>query len=893
MKSYLKIAGITLLVVLLLLICLPFLFKGKIVEFVKNEINQTMNARVDFDRVGLNFFRSFPNASVSLDNLKVIGVGEFENDTLFAAKSISATVNLKSLFGSSGYEITKILANRASLHAHILESGKVNWDIMKTDTTETKKEEAPSAFKLQLKEVNIRNFDVYFDDDSSHINLALQNINGKLSGNMTADEARIKTNFTVEVLSFIMDKIPYLSKAKASGDAAIDANWTTMKFTFAENKLQLNEIKAKLDGWFSFPEPAGMDMDIRLNAPEVQFKDILSLIPAIYSKDFEKLKATGKISLDAWAKGLMLDETMPAFDMKLLVSDAFFQYPDMPGSLSQINANIHAYSKGGNVDNTLLDISGFHFEMAGNPFDFQLYLSTPVSDPNIRLSAQGNFDLGKVKDIYPLNDMELNGNLSANLKLATRMSYVEKSQYDKVEASGTLNIKEMQIQSKGSDNILIHNAGLSFSPRYADLSAFSAQIGKNDLAANGKLENLIPYFMKDETLKGTLSVTSNYLNLNDFMTKDTSSSSKDSTQIGIIEIPKNLDFNLTGNFKQVIFDQLNMTQVTGQILVKDGKAEMKNLAMNALGGKLNVNGYYDTGKNPKQPEVAFNLDVQEASFAQTFSTFVTIKQLAPIFENLTGNYSTKFQMTSPLGSDFMPVLASLTASGLLTSGNVSVSGNSVLNGLASTLKNESLKELKIKDLKLPFSISAGRVSTKPFDVGFGDGTLNLQGSTGLDQTIDYKAKVNLPGKLSNNYLNNATVLIGGTFTNPKFNLDLKDVAGQLLGNLAGSILGGKDKNAASSGQVTEKLNEQIEKQAETIRKEAKDTGDKLVAEAEKQGQKLIDEANKASNPIAKIAAVKAAESSAKKLKDEAQKQADKLNENAEKQIQALKEKAGQ
>jgi len=888
MKKFLKIAGITLLVVLIALIILPFLFKGKIVEFIKKEVNQTVDAQVDFDRVGLNFFRSFPDASVSLDNLKITGTDEFENDTLFFAKSLSATINLKSLFGNSGYEIKKILADRAYVHAHILESGKTNWDIVKEEQPDAKKD--TTAFKLLLKEVTVRNSDIYFDDDSSRINIALQNLNANLSGDMTADEAQIKTNFTIDTLNFIMDKIPYLSKAKTSGDATINADFKNMKFTLADNKLQLNEIKANLDGWVSFPDEESTDMDIKLNAPDTQFKDVLSLIPAFYMKDFKDLKTSGKVSLEASAKGVMKGESMPAFDVKLLVSDAFFQYPTMPESVKNIRTNIHAYSNGGSMDNSIVDISDFHMEMAGNPFNFQLYISSPISDPNIRLSAQGNLDLGKIKSIYPLENMELNGSLSANMKLATRMSYIDKAQYDKVDASGTMNIKEMQIKTEGiNNNILVHNAGLSFSPRYVDLSAFSAEIGKNDLAANGRLENFIPYFMKDETLKGTLTVSSNYLNLNDFMSDD--SAAKDSTQMEIIEIPKNLDFVLNGNFKQLVFDQLNMTQVTGQIAVKDGKAEMKNLVMNALGGKMNVNGYYDTGKNPKQPEVSLNLDVQEVSFAQTFSTFNTIKQLAPIFENLTGNYSTKFQMVSPLGSDFMPVLASVTASGLLTSGNVAISGNSVLNGLASTLKNESLKNLKVKDLKLPFSVDNGRVSTKPFDINVVGGKINLQGSTGLDQTINYTAKVNLPSNLSNQYLNNVTVMIGGTFMKPTFNIDLKNAADQLLGNLANSVLKGGDDNQGASltQQATDKVNEQIE----AIRQKAKDSGDKLVAEADKQGKNLIDQANKTSNPIAKIAAVKAAEASAKKLKDEAQKQADNLNAQADKQIQALKDKAGQ
>jgi hypothetical protein len=889
MKKFLKIAGILLLTIVLILIVLPFIFKGKIIELVKSEINKTVNATVDFEHPGLNFFRNFPNATLSLDNLYVIGINEFEGDTLFFAEQLSATVNLKSLLGSNGYEIIKVSADKALVHAIIHEDGKANWDIVKSDeeTAGSAAETESSAFKIFLKDLKISHSDIYFDNDSTKMNLALQDLNLRLSGDMTADETRIKTDFTVESLGFIMDKIPYLSKSRLSGDMAIDADLKNWKFTLADNHFQLNEIKANLDGWVLLKDES-TEMDIKLNAPETQFKAILSMIPAIYAKDFKDLKASGKVTLAASAKGTMTEDLLPAFDAQLKVADAQFQYPAMPGSVTNIQANLQASSKGGSVDNTIVDISGFHFELNGNPFDLKLHLSTPVSDPNLNLSAQGKLNLSGIKDVYPLEDMDLSGLLDADLRLATRMSYIEKEEYEKVEASGTLNIKQMLVKSKDTNDIQIENAGLSFSPRYVDLSAFSAKIGKNDIQANGKLENFIPYFLKDETLKGNLAVNSNYLNLNDFMSGDeAASSTADSTAVGIIEIPKNIDFDLAGNFKQVIFDNLNMSNVVGQITVKDGKASMKNLAMNALGGKLNVNGYYDTGKNPKQPEVSMALDIQEASFAKTFSTFVTIQKLAPIFENLLGNYSTHFQMNSPLGEDFMPILSSLTANGLLSSNNVEVSGNPVLTGLASTLKNESLKDLKIKDLKLPFSINNGRVTTNPFDIKFGEGVMNLQGSTGLDQSIDYLAKINLAGKLANNYLNNVNVKIGGTFTNPKFNLDAKDAADQLLGKLAGSVLGSKEEGASLSEQV----GEQVEKQTENIRKQAQEAGEKLVAEAEKEGQKLIDEAKKVSNPVAKIAAVKTAEAGAKKLKGEAQKQADKLNAEAEKQIQGLKDKA--
>ncbi|MDR3217609.1 MAG: AsmA family protein [Dysgonamonadaceae bacterium] len=887
MKKFLKITGITLLAIILVLVALPFVFKGKIVELLKSEINKTIDAHVDFGHAGLNFFRSFPNATLSLDNFCMVGINEFEGDTLFYAGNVSTTINLKSLLGSGGYELVRMSADNAKLHAIVREDGQANWNIVKVENEEETSSES-SDFKLLLKEVQIDNSAIYYDNDSSRMNLALSDLNLKLSGDMTADETRIKTAFTVSSMNFTMDKIPYLSQSRLAAAMNIDADLKNMKFTLADNHFQLNEIKANLDGWVAFPDAEKTEMDIRLNAPETQFKDILSMIPAIYAKDFKDLKTSGKASLEAWVKGVMTAEMLPAFNAGLHIAEAQFQYPGMPGSVTGIFADMSASNVGGAMDNTVLDIAGLRFNLSGNPFALQLHLSTPMSDPNLALSAEGKLNLDAIKDVYPLEDMDLSGLLDANLKLKTRMSYIEKEQFEKVEASGTLNLKQMNLKSKESDAIQIENANLAFSPRYVDLSALSLQIGKNDIKASGKLENFIPYFLKNETLKGNLAVNSNYLNLNDFMTEDKASASPDSTTVGLIEIPENIDFVLSGNFKQVIFDNLDMRNVVGQITVKDRKVDMKNLSMNALDGNLNVNGYYDTGKNPKQPDVSMTLNIQGASFAKTFSTFVTIRKLAPIFENLVGTFSTQFQLNTPLGENFMPELSSLTASGLLSSDNVEVSGNPVLDGLSSALKNESLKNLKIKDLKLPFSINDGRVTTKPFDIRFGDGSMNLQGSTGLDQSIDYMAKINLTGKLSNNYLNNVNVKIGGTFTKPKFNLDIKDAAGQLLDKIAGSALGSSETGATLSEQV----DEQIEKQIENIRKQAKDAGDKLVAEAEKEGQKLINEANKLSNPIAKLAAVKTAEAGAKKLKDEAKKQADNLNTEAEKQIQALKDKAG-
>jgi ABC-type arginine transport system ATPase subunit len=204
-------------------------------------------------------------------------------------------------------------------------------------------------------------------------------------------------------------------------------------------------------------------------------------------------------------------------------------------------------------------------------------------------------------------------------------------------------------------------------------------------------------------------------------------------------------------------------------------------------------------------------------------------------------------------------LASLAAGGLMNSQDVKVQNVTALDAIASALKNDNIRTLSAKDLKLNFSVKNGRVHTQPFDVNTAVGKLNLSGSTGLDQSIDYKCNVDLPentltgavGKLV------ASLAIKGTFKDPKIEINTKEMVGQAVD--------------AAKTEANKAISEEVLKQAENIKEEARKLGEQLVEEAEKQGQKLIEEANKTSNAIAKIAAVKAAEAAAQKLKDEAEK----------------------
>ena len=182
MRKALTIVGVVLLVIIIAMIAIPFLFKDKIKTVVLNAANEQLNAKVDIKDFGLNLFSNFPGATLSLEDATVIGVGDFEKDTLLQAKSASVTIDLMSLFGSE-YKISKINLDKASVYARILPDGRANWDIMKADSTATTDAATESSpFNLNLKKISLNDCNLTFQNDSTNMKIVMTKWNGEVSG---------------------------------------------------------------------------------------------------------------------------------------------------------------------------------------------------------------------------------------------------------------------------------------------------------------------------------------------------------------------------------------------------------------------------------------------------------------------------------------------------------------------------------------------------------------------------------------------------------------------------------------------------------------------------------------------------------------------------------------
>lgn len=811
-KKTLKIAGITLGVILLLLLILPFAFQGKLAKLVKEEGNKMLNAQFDFRTLNISLLRNFPSASVSLEDFWLKGTGPFENDTLIQAGELTAAVNLFSFFGDGGYDISRIIVKDTRVHAIVLEDGRPNWDVMKPspDAETPEDETAQETFRIKLQKLSVDNLSVVYDDRQGGVFADLSRLEADCSGDFGSDRTVVDLKMETPSLTCRTGGIPLLNKVSLEADMDVDADLAGGKFTLRENMLRLNAIQLNLDGWLAQTKQ-GMDMDLRLNTNEVGFKELLSLIPAIYAKDFQDLKTDGKVTLNAFARGSMEGNTkVPQFEVNLDVKDAMFRYPSLPAGVEKINISALVRNAGGPLDATEISVAPFDFVLAGNPFSLNATVKTPVSDPDFHLTARGKLDLGKVKEVYPLDDMQLNGLVQADLELGGRLSMVEKEQFEQMQAKGSLRLNQVKLVLKDMPPVDIQQSVFTFSPRYLQLSETTVNIGKNDLTLDSRFENYLGYALKGSTLKGTLNVSSNHLNLNDFMSADTTAAvaevPADTAAMGVIRVPENIDFQMQAAFRELLFDKMTLTDGKGTLLVRNGTVDMRNLSFNTMGGSVTMNGAY-AAPQKKQPELNAAFDMRNISFAQAYQDLGLVQQLAPIFAGLKGNFSGNLQIDTPLDATMSPVMSAVQGKGALSTKDLSLSGVKFIDQVADIVKKPSLKEIKVKDLNIDFEIKDGRVTTKPFDLKLGDYNMNLSGSTGLDQTIDYTGKITMPAGGIASKLGTVDMTIGGTFTSPKVGIDMaslaRNAAEQALKGL-GEKLGNDSKGSEEKKSVINK-----------------------------------------------------------------------------------------
>lgn len=595
--------GIILVLLIAAAAAIPYFFKDELVLALKEKINETVNADVDFEDVDISLFRSFPDLSMKITNYSVIGKDQFEGIQLAGGESFGLDLNLMSVIKNENIEINAIDLVKPNMHVIVLRDGTANYDITAPAeaTPETASTES-ADFLINLESYSIEEGNITYDDRTMPVLVDLKGLNHKGSGNFTSEVFDLATTTNIAKFTVDYDGTAYLIEASTDLEATFNIDTKASKYVLKENDLKVNDLRIKADGFVQMADE-DINMDLTFSAPQNEFKNLFSLIPHAYIADYDDVKINGSFLLDGMAKGTFNSEKeeYPSFKLNMSVKDGDVKYPDLPMSIKDIAANVLVYSPTSNLNDMTVDISRFNIKVGDNPFGGMFKLRTPLTDPDIDTQVKGVINLADMAKAFPIEGVEtLNGIINADVKAKTKMSTIDSGDYANVNMSGKATIQDMTYDAVDMPAVKINTLSTTFNPQNVTVDRFEGKLGQSDMYAEGKIDNLLAYFSPKSTMKGNFVLRSNYFNADEWMTTSetpeaevvagTTATAPPADEAAPFE---NFNFDITASMGKIDYDIYQLKNLQSKANITSNKLVIDQFGMELNGSDIQASGTID------------------------------------------------------------------------------------------------------------------------------------------------------------------------------------------------------------------------------------------------------------------------------------------------------------
>ena len=899
-KSIFKKIIVSFLIIISLLIIgiasLPLMFKNDIIELIKSESNNQLDAMVDFEDVDLKLLSTFPHLTLEINQLSIIGEGTFKNLVLADINKIGVELDLWKIIMDGKYEVKYIELDQPKIHIKVLSDGQANYDIyhsqdsINIETNENVASSSPFEFKINKYQFNQALF--IYDDATYATKLKLKGFNHKGSFNMVGEKYQLQTQSKIEDFDLEYEKVKYFNNSIIDilFNGEVEFINEDIRLVITENTTKINQLQMALKGDFTMREKDYL-MNLSFSTLDQTFKSLFSIVPGVYKSDFNNINTNGDFKLNGLLKGIYSDSLMPQINIDIGVDNGYFKYPELNDPVDNINMKLNIDFPGGeDLDLLKFNLDNFSLGFLSSSFRTKINASKLLTDPSLMGTINSNISFSDIERVIPLEAQTISGNLYSNINLKGSLSSIENEKYEDFNASGKFTIKALKYSSSDLNyDINLRKFDFEFHPEKLILNDMSLLIGKSDVYMDGEFGNYMQYVLNDELLSGSLNIKSEVFNIDELYDDSYTDtveadeniiSEKDTVIIDneVFILPDNIDFVLNSNINSIIYDSLLIQDFNGQIELKKAKLNFNDLKLNIFDGDFKFNGDY-IANSRKRAQMKFNIELNNISFDEAYLYFNPVKKYAPAVKYFEGDFNTILNLDLLIDENYNPIYDSLNSDGRLMSENVEIIDLPSLKQIELLGEDVLQNNKSIKDLSLFYHFKNGKLNIERTPLKLKEFEAIFYGATSINQQIDYTIETDVPISLVNSskaglgsLIGGSSILgdmkdpipisinIGGTVTSPIFNTKLK---------------GGIDnikENVLSIGK--EKVKEKIE-----------DVKNELLLEAEKKAEKIVNEAKIKANQIRKEANNKA-----EKLESEAKKKNQIAHSEIKKQVKDLKQK---
>lgn len=391
-------------------IAAPFLFKDKLRAVADKQIAQRVRARVLYNPadIDVSILHSFPDLTLDIKNLRIIGLDSFSRDTLAYLPSLRVGLDVMTVIRGQEIKINNVELERPDLSLRRLKSGRANWDVLISDSAAAAKGQDTSQVSLAIKGWKLTDGHLRYEDLTLPFRLEARGVNHTGRGDFASNVFDMTSQTTATDLNMTYNNVAYVTDKKLDADVTLNMDLNKSLYTFKDNKFKLNDFPFSFAGAIGLPNATDITYDITFKALETDFKTLLSLVPGAYTDKFKNIETSGKVAFDGFAKGVQNADHLPGYGVNLTVTNGQFKYPELPQAAKNINLTMKVDNPTGVTNDVKINIPKFHLDLGPDPIDGNMAIDG-LNPMKVDGRVKANVNLQEALKVYPVKDLAMRG----------------------------------------------------------------------------------------------------------------------------------------------------------------------------------------------------------------------------------------------------------------------------------------------------------------------------------------------------------------------------------------------------------------------------------------------------------------------------------------------------
>jgi hypothetical protein len=629
--------------------------KARIVADLNRYITERINGTMRIGSIDLDLLTGFPTLSLTLTDVELKD-NVAASRRLLNAKRIGVGLNVMRLLHRE-IDVQSILIEGASIDLFTDENGATNFNVFKPAAPGSS---APgrSAPAVLIRDVELRDVDfrVEVRPETKRFHFVIASLRAPIEYGPEGPRTRLKLKVLARDMTFLGKNGSFIKNQEVAG--ALKAAWSlsTRRLTVETDSLAIGKDSFAVNGRFAIGQkPALFDLEIR---SRIRWLNASRLLSENVTRILDQLDVSKPVDARCVIHGDLNDKRDPAIVVDADIADSQVRIPD--GVIANVSFhgrfNNHVDPGKPNGDpNSSVTLSGFRGAYGSIPFRIPRATLLNLLKPVVSGTFQTEFTLPGLNELI---DEKLilfaDGQARVNLEFQVALTDLRLHQ---PRFRGEIGVRQGDLLYRPNNLRLKTDVDLAFTNEKLAIRNLKYASGASTLLIDGEVENFFGlFYAAPEKMVVALNVRSPFLDAKRFLGTDIrgqdgvplESAPQESATHKLRSVIEKCQMVLNMQIDKAVYDHLEATNASGQIVLANGRVGVRNGHIEAAGGRFAFDGHLA----PKGEVNPFGGKVKITScdiprLLKSFNNF-GITAFAP--DNITGSLSADASLSGSMTS---------------------------------------------------------------------------------------------------------------------------------------------------------------------------------------------------------------------------------------------------